>query len=163
MNWGQLRLVAAVRKKYVTQSDRIPTRLALDPTALKSSLPSQNLPLFRWFVPFLEGMDSMTCRHLKPLYDTKCDRRPAVPDLNGYSCVTAHEVACERRAKLRKLARISHVKQSAPNGRVRKWLSREADPSTVTDADLIEILAVHENLSRGHPVSVNRLAAGVPG
>jgi hypothetical protein len=35
MNWGQLRLVAAVRKKYVTQSGRIPIRLALDPTALK--------------------------------------------------------------------------------------------------------------------------------
>jgi len=27
-----------------------------------------------------------------------------MPDLNGYYCVTAHDMACERRAKLRKLA-----------------------------------------------------------
>ncbi|MGO6855847.1 helix-turn-helix domain-containing protein, partial [Rhizobium beringeri] len=27
-----------------------------------------------------------------------------IPDLNGYYCVTAHDMACERRAKLRKLA-----------------------------------------------------------
>ncbi|MCF1485705.1 helix-turn-helix domain-containing protein, partial [Agrobacterium vitis] len=30
-----------------------------------------------------------------------------VPDLNGYYCVTAHDMACERRAKLRKLARFA--------------------------------------------------------
>ncbi len=35
-----------------------------------------------------------------------------IPDLNGYYCVTAHDMACERRAKLRKLARFSRVRQS---------------------------------------------------
>ncbi len=33
-------------------------------------------------------------------------------DLNGYYCVIAHDMACERRAKLRKLARFSNVRQS---------------------------------------------------
>ncbi|KQW26328.1 transposase [Rhizobium sp. Root274] len=36
----------------------------------------------------------------------------AVPDLSGYYCVTAHDMACERRAKLRKLVRFSNVRQS---------------------------------------------------
>jgi IS30 family transposase len=35
-----------------------------------------------------------------------------MPDLSGYYCVTANEMARERRAKLRKLARFSHVRQS---------------------------------------------------
>jgi IS30 family transposase len=35
-----------------------------------------------------------------------------VPDLSGYYCVTAHDMACERRGKLRKLARFSNVRQS---------------------------------------------------
>ena len=35
-----------------------------------------------------------------------------VPDLSGYYCVTAHQMACDRRLKLRKLARFSHVRQS---------------------------------------------------
>jgi IS30 family transposase len=35
-----------------------------------------------------------------------------VPDLSGYYCVTAHGMARERRAKLRKLLRYSHVRQS---------------------------------------------------
>ena len=35
-----------------------------------------------------------------------------VPNLNGYYCVTAHDMACERRTKLRKLMRSSHVRQS---------------------------------------------------
>lgn len=35
-----------------------------------------------------------------------------VPDLSGYYCVTAHDMACERRAKLRKLVRFSNVRQS---------------------------------------------------
>jgi hypothetical protein len=33
-----------------------------------------------------------------------------IPDLNGNYCVTAHEMACERRAELRKLVRFSQVK-----------------------------------------------------
>lgn len=37
---------------------------------------------------------------------------PQMPDLSGYYCVTANEMARERRAKLRKLARFSHVRQS---------------------------------------------------
>jgi IS30 family transposase len=35
-----------------------------------------------------------------------------VPDLSGYYCVTAHDMACERRTKLRKLVRFSNVRQS---------------------------------------------------
>jgi IS30 family transposase len=35
-----------------------------------------------------------------------------VPDLNGYYCVSAHDMACGRRAKLRKLARFLYVRQS---------------------------------------------------
>jgi len=35
-----------------------------------------------------------------------------IPDLNGYYCVTAHDMACERRARLRKLMRFSRVRQS---------------------------------------------------
>lgn len=35
-----------------------------------------------------------------------------MPDLNGYYCATAHAMARERRAKLRKLARFAHVRQS---------------------------------------------------
>lgn len=35
-----------------------------------------------------------------------------IPDLNGYYCVTAHDMACERRAKLRKLVRFSRVRHS---------------------------------------------------
>ncbi len=36
----------------------------------------------------------------------------AISNLNGYYCVTAHDMACERRTKLRKLMRFSHVRQS---------------------------------------------------
>ena len=45
----------------------------------------------------------------------------AVPDLNGYYCVTAHDMARERRAKLRKLARFSHVRQSVIERIVHGW------------------------------------------
>jgi IS30 family transposase len=34
------------------------------------------------------------------------------PELSGYFCVTANAIACERRAKLCKLARFSHLRQS---------------------------------------------------
>jgi len=34
------------------------------------------------------------------------------PELDGYHCVTAHDMARERRTRLRKLARFSHVRQS---------------------------------------------------
>ncbi|CDZ68388.1 Transposase InsI for insertion sequence element IS30B/C/D, partial CDS, partial [Neorhizobium galegae bv. orientalis] len=44
-----------------------------------------------------------------------------IPDLSGYYCVTAHEMACERRAKLRKLARFSHVRQSVIERIVHGW------------------------------------------
>ncbi len=36
-----------------------------------------------------------------------------MPDLNGYYCVTANDIARERRAKLRKLARFSQPILSA--------------------------------------------------
>lgn len=44
-----------------------------------------------------------------------------IPDLSGYYCVTAHEMACERRAKLRKLARFSHLRQSVIDRIVHGW------------------------------------------
>ncbi len=37
---------------------------------------------------------------------------PQMPDLNGYYCVTAQDMARERRTKLRKLARFAHMRQS---------------------------------------------------
>ncbi len=44
-----------------------------------------------------------------------------IPDLNGYYCVTAHDMACERRAKLRKLVRFSHVRQSVIDRIIHGW------------------------------------------
>jgi len=43
------------------------------------------------------------------------------PDLSGYYCVTAHGMACDRRAKLRKLARFSHVRQSVVDRIMHGW------------------------------------------
>ena len=43
------------------------------------------------------------------------------PELSGYHCVTAHDMACERRTKLRKLARFSHVRQSVIERIVHGW------------------------------------------
>lgn len=43
------------------------------------------------------------------------------PDLNGYYCVTAHDMARGRRAKLRKLARFSHVRQSIIDRIIHGW------------------------------------------
>ncbi|WP_421578191.1 transposase, partial [Shinella sp. M31] len=43
------------------------------------------------------------------------------PDLSGYHCTTAHDMACERRAKLRKLASFSHVRQSVIERIVHGW------------------------------------------
>lgn len=44
-----------------------------------------------------------------------------VPDLNGYYCVIAHDIACERRTKLRKLARFSDVRQSVIDRIIHGW------------------------------------------
>jgi len=44
-----------------------------------------------------------------------------IPDLNGYYCVMAHQMACDRRSKLRKLARFSHVRQSVIERIVHGW------------------------------------------
>ncbi|MEN3148872.1 IS30 family transposase [Neorhizobium sp. IRAMC:178] len=44
-----------------------------------------------------------------------------IADLSGYYCVTAHEMACERRVKLRKLVRFSHVRQSVIDRIVHGW------------------------------------------
>jgi IS30 family transposase len=44
-----------------------------------------------------------------------------IPDLNGYYCVTAHDMACERCAKLRKLSRFSHVRQSVVDRIIHSW------------------------------------------
>jgi IS30 family transposase len=43
------------------------------------------------------------------------------PELGGYHCMTAHDMACERRAKLRKLARFSHVRQSVIERIMHGW------------------------------------------
>ncbi len=43
------------------------------------------------------------------------------PDLSGYFCVTATEIARERRAKLRKLARFSHLRQSVIERILHGW------------------------------------------
>lgn len=44
-----------------------------------------------------------------------------MPDLNGYYCVTANAMARERRAKLRKLARFSHLRQSVIDRILHGW------------------------------------------
>jgi IS30 family transposase len=44
-----------------------------------------------------------------------------MPDLSGYYCVTAHDMACERRAKLQKLSRFSHVRQSVVDRIIHGW------------------------------------------
>jgi IS30 family transposase len=44
-----------------------------------------------------------------------------MPDLNGYYCVMANDVARERRAKLRKLARFSHLRQSVIERIIHGW------------------------------------------
>lgn len=44
-----------------------------------------------------------------------------VPELTGYYCVTAHDMACARRAKLHKLTRFSHVRQSAIERIIHGW------------------------------------------
>jgi IS30 family transposase len=44
-----------------------------------------------------------------------------IPDLNGYYCVTANAMARERRAKLRKLARFSHLRQSVIDRILHGW------------------------------------------
>src|ERR1700712_5968928 len=44
-----------------------------------------------------------------------------VPDLNGYYCVTAHDMACGRRAKLRKLVRFSNLRQSVIDRIIHGW------------------------------------------
>lgn len=44
-----------------------------------------------------------------------------VPDLSGYYCVTAHDMACKRRTKLRKLVRFSNVRQSVIDRITHGW------------------------------------------
>ena len=44
-----------------------------------------------------------------------------MPDLNGYYCVAANDMARERRAKLRKLARFSHLRQSVIERIIHGW------------------------------------------
>ena len=44
-----------------------------------------------------------------------------MPELNGYYCVTANDMARERRAKLRKLARFSHLRQSVIERIMHGW------------------------------------------
>lgn len=65
---------------------------------------------------------------------------PQTPELNGYYCVTAHEIARERRAKLRKFARFAHVRQSVIERIMDDWSSQQ--------------IAVRMQLER-HPLSVS--------
>ncbi|WP_271899725.1 IS30 family transposase, partial [Candidatus Phyllobacterium onerii] len=44
-----------------------------------------------------------------------------MPELNGYYCVTANDMARDRRAKLRKLARFSHLRQSVIERIMHGW------------------------------------------
>jgi IS30 family transposase len=46
---------------------------------------------------------------------------PQMPDLNGYYCVTANDLARERRAKLRKLVRFAPVRQSVIERIMHGW------------------------------------------
>lgn len=55
-----------------------------------------------------------------------------IPDLSGYYCVTAHEMACGRRAKLRKLARFSHVRQSVIERKIAGRMRLERHPISVS-------------------------------
>jgi|GEM_PF-1484397 len=48
-----------------------------------------------------------------------------LPDLSDCYCVTAHDMACERRAKLRKLVRFSHIRQSVIDRIMRGWSSQQ--------------------------------------
>lgn len=64
----------------------------------------------------------------------------AVPNLNGYYCVTAHDMARERRTKLRKLMRFSHVRQSVIDRIMHGWSPQQ--------------IAGRMRLER-HPVSVS--------
>ncbi len=65
---------------------------------------------------------------------------PQMPDLSGYYCVTANAMARERRAKLRKLARFSHVRQSVIERIMHGWspqqnagrMRLERDPVSVS-------------------------------
>lgn len=62
------------------------------------------------------------------------------PELSGYFCVTANAMACERRAKLRKLARFSHLRQSVVDYIVGGW-----SPQQIAGRMQLE----------GHPVSAS--------
>ncbi|MCZ7886517.1 MULTISPECIES: IS30 family transposase [Agrobacterium] len=64
----------------------------------------------------------------------------AISNLNGYYCVTAHDMACERRTKLRKLMRFSHVRQSVIDRIMHGWSPQQ--------------IAGRMRLER-HPVSVS--------
>ncbi|MFK0333925.1 IS30 family transposase [Rhizobium sp. NPDC090275] len=63
-----------------------------------------------------------------------------VPDLSGYYCVTAHQMACERPLKLRKLARFLHVRQSVIERIVHRW-----SPQQIAGRMRLEL----------HPISVS--------
>ncbi len=63
-------------------------------------------------------------------------------DLNGYYCVTAHDMACERRAKLRKLARFSNVRQSVIDRIKHGWSPQQiAGWLLADDISLVRICA----------------------
>lgn len=86
-----------------------------------------------------------------------------MPELNGYYCVTAHDMCLRTENQAKELARLSNVRQSVidrlihgwspqqiagrmrleqhpvfvtHDRRARKWLSRDVDPLSVADADV---------------------------
>lgn len=48
------------------------------------------------------------------------------PEFDGYHCMTAHDMACGRRAKRGKLARVSHVRQPLAEQILHGWLPQIA-------------------------------------
>lgn len=58
-----------------------------------------------------------------------------VPDLSGYYCVSAHGLACGRRAYFRKLVRFSNVRQSVIDRIIHGWSPQQiAGRSTLIGA-----------------------------
>ena len=78
-----------------------------------------------------------------------------MPDLNGYYCVTANDIARERRAKLRKLARFAHVRQSVIERIMHGWSPQQIafmDALSLSDGLANITLAHCDAVWRGHPL-----------
>ncbi len=90
-----------------------------------------------------------------------------MPDLNGYYCVMANDMARERRAKLRKLARFSHLRQSVIERIMHGWSPQQIAGRLQLERHPISVS--HETIykfaysSDGHAIKLGRhLPAIVP-